>query len=240
MLLPLGVVIEINLAMDLLKGTLAASTGENGSRQVKKAKASEDIQYKDSFSIISKLAPNSAMQVRIHKAIATDCYKVLAARLWFTFHSEATRSFATAQSTLKEEGESPQEVKEMFGMPSIHWFSAMVKHVMPLRIQEVQKLKTAVALWGTREGWTTIAQHIRCCRFSKMSNAQEKRLEISVPMEMHINVEEEDHQKLIPTWAWLVVKREMLKESSSHHQMEGAAPPGDMERKIQERLDANK
>jgi len=227
--------------MDLLKGISAGSTGEDRSR-LKKAKSSssEELQYKDFLTILGKLALNSAMQVRIHKAIIIDCYKVLAASLWFTLHSEATKSFATAQSKLKEEGKSPQEIKEMIGMPSIHGFNSMVKHVMTLKIPEAAKLKTAVALWETQEGWKTIAQHIRCCRFSKMFNAQDKRLEMSVPLEMHTDIDEEDHTALTPTWAWLIIKREMLKESSSHIQMEGVAPPGDMERKIQEWLDANK
>jgi len=224
--------------MDLMAGLPAADSSGKDLVGNKKRKGEEEIKYKDFLCIVSKLVLNSAMQVRIHKAIIIDCYKIKAESQWFVCHIEATKSFAVHQSQLKESGQNPAEIKEAIGMPSVHGFNAMVKHLLTLKFPEAARVRTAVALWGTQEGWRTIAYHIKCCRMTKMFHATDKRLEISVPQEPFTSLEQPDDNLLTPTWVWLLIKREMMKEKD-HVQMEGVAPPGDMERKIQEWLDAN-
>jgi hypothetical protein len=225
--------------MDLLAGLPSTARGsEADSSGNKKRKSEEEIKYKDFLCIISKLVLNSAMQLRIHKAIIIDCYKIKAEGQWYTSHVEATRSFAVTQSQLKEQGQTPQQIKEAIGMPSVHGFNAMVKHLLTLKIPEAAKVRTAVSLWQSQDGWRTIAYHIKCCRMTKMYHATDKRLEISVPQEPHTVLDQPDDNMLTPTWVWLLIKREMMKEKD-YIQMEGVAPSGDMERKIQEWLDAN-
>ena len=71
---------------------------------------------------------------------------------------------------------------------------------------------------------------------ANMLQSHHKRLEISTPLAPHTNVEAEDELAFTPTWAWLMIKVELLKEKTTV-EMEGLAPPGDLERRIQEYLD---
>ena len=50
--------------------------------------------------------------------------------------------------------------------------------------------------------------------------------------------EEMQPEQLTPAWAWRVVKKQLL-AMDQVVEMEGVAPPGDLERKIQEFIDQN-
>ena len=71
---------------------------------------------------------------------------------------------------------------------------------------------------------------------SRMYQNHHKRLEISAPLAPHTSPEVIDELAFTPSWAWLQIKAEMMKEKHTI-EMEGLAPPGDLERRIQEYLD---
>ena len=55
---------------------------------------------------------------------------------------------------------------------------------------------------------------------------------------MHTPTEALSDEALTPTWAWIQIKQEIMKDKISM-EMEEIAPPGDLERKIQEYIDEN-
>jgi len=70
-----------------------------------------------------------------------------------------------------------------------------------------------------------------------MYQAPHKRLEISVPMLLMNPSDPPSVEGFTPTWAWIQIKEQIMKPKE-HWELEGMAPPRDLERKIQEFLDA--
>ena len=97
--------------------------------------------------------------------------------------------------------------------------------------------------WKFQRGWNTTVDHIRHCRVTKMYKSEQKRLEVSVPLEMYVTIAGEGNvpdtvEGLIPTWAWTMIKNQIIK-CNLYMAMEGRVPSGDMERRIQDWLDQN-
>ena len=129
-------------------------------------------------------------------------------------------------------------------IPSVNGFNGMVGKYILDKCQFHAEMSEAIKLWTSQEGWKTIHLHIRHCRVSKMFLSANKRLEVSCPGELHtmalfpnlLTEAPKQVESLTPTWAYLVIRAEFRK-SSDCKSLEGIAPPGDLERKIQDWLD---
>jgi len=163
--------------------------------------------------------------------------------VYIAAHKQATTDFSEAAKKLKEEdGLSSEEIKERIGIPSVHGFNAMLKVAIEAKVTGHAKLSEAVLLWKTQAGWKTINAHIRHCRVAKMYKSENKRLEISCPLEQNLvpGVVPDSVDGLTPTWAWVHLKLILSKTSTGFMPLEGIAPAGDMERRVQEYLDSMK
>ena len=118
----------------------------------------------------------------------------------------------------------------------------MIKVAIETKVAGHEKLSEAVLLWKTQGGWKTINAHIRHCRVAKMYKSENKRLEISCPLEQNLIPGETPAtvDGLTPTWAWVHVKHVLSKDSKGFMPLEGIAPAGDMERRVQDYLDSMK
>ena len=97
-------------------------------------------------------------------------------------------------------------------------------------------MEEAVKSWEAEGGWRFLHKHIRHCKVSNMFHGEDKRLEISVPLLMHVDPAMDQIQFMNPSWAWALIVAEMRKRKMATP-MEGIAPPGNFERLIQEYID---
>ena len=118
----------------------------------------------------------------------------------------------------------------------------MVKLHIKLKLPHWEKVQEATVLWGSQEGWRTIAAHVRHSRVSKMYRSSTERFESSVPLahtlrslspELLANPPPTAEQ-LTPSWVWLMIFEHGVKQAKSRRPLEGLAPSGDLERKVQE------
>ena len=194
------------------------------------------------MELLAKLCLANSLQTRLLRAIVIDCFRVKTDNKYIVAHKEATIHFAETAKSLKEnESLSPEEIKERIGIPSVHGFNAMLKAMIQDKVPGYEKLTEAVALWKSQQGWRTIHMHIRHCRVAKMYKSEFKRLEVSCPLEQNCQAGAAPAtvDGLTPTWAWVQMKAVILK-TDGFMTLEGIAPAGDMERRVQEYLDSMK
>ena len=219
-------------------GLDAAEVSATSGTAAKRSKVTEKDRHAEYMTIVSKLLLNVAMQARIHKSILIECIKTPVDCPYYISHKEGTTQFTLAAKKLKEQGKTPMEIKEAIGTPSVHGFNAMVAQYMEAKNPKNAQMGVATKLWEAQNGWKTVHFHIKHCRYSKMFHNTEKRLEISAPFENQTNKDEAQEDQLTPTWAWMQIREVILKNPKAY-QMEGVAPPGDLERKVQEWIDEN-
>ena len=202
--------------------------------------AAEVKKMEELMVLLSKLCLSSALQCRDHKAIVMDCVLIKTDSAWYREFKAATEKFTDTQRRLKDQGSSPPQIKNMIGIPSVHGFNALVKHALVLKPVWGKQLEEAVKLWASQDGWHTIHAHVPHCKISRMFHSTQKRLEVSVPQEHMVPLEDTqitEVAQLTPTWAWTRIKKLVLQDPD-HHALEGIAPAGDLERRIQEFLDS--
>ena len=207
---------------------------------------------KELVANVAKLSLSSALQTRVVKAITTQCFRLPADGVWVAAHVKATKLYGEKIKKLRETM-SNEQAKEKMGLPSTHGFNALVTAYI---LSEEGEGKEAMSKAAKR--WSEVAKqqgiqplkylprYIPHCRMSKMFDASVKRLEIAVPSMLQA-MEEEERQALMtdgaqqvlqsPAWAWLRIKQCIINKGKGQ-EMEGMAPAGDLERKIQEALDA--
>ena len=195
------------------------------------------------MELVSKLCLANSHQSRLLRAIVIDCYRVKTDDKYVVAHKEGTVQFAeTAKSMKGNERLTQEEIKEKIGIPSVHGFNAMLKLMIKEKVPNHEKLTEAATLWKTQLGWKTINAHVRHCRISKMYKREFKRLEISCPLEQNIVPGQipDTVDGLTPSWACVQMRQVLMKGSNPMMPLEGIAPAGDMERRIQENLDSMK
>ena len=88
---------------------------------------------------------------------------------------------------------------------------------------------------GKGLGWQYIHAHIPYAKLAKAFHSDDKRIELSCPLEKVESAYTEEGMHT-PTWVWVMAKKTILQDKDSEL-LEGVAPQGDMERKIQAFLD---
>ena len=227
-----------------------------------KAEAQEATRMQELIIMLSKLTLNNTQQNRMLKAIVVQCFKVLTKSTWVEVHKEARASYAQSQQEAKKEGTSADVFKEKYGLPHVWGMNAWIKQLLteletehtkmetdgkdPSIIEQskthIQLIKDSLKAWPEQGGWKLIHKDIPHCSVSKMFNSAEKRVEVSCPMEdvvannpSQFLLKTETGNFLRPVHVWLELKDRMIKQGAK--EMQGIAPAGDLERKIQSYLD---
>ena len=146
---------------------------------------------------------------------------------------------------MREDGMSSEQVKHMLGIPGVHGTNAMVSLYISEKVPMYEKMKEATLLWRSQAGWQTINEHVRQTRVSKMYHSTVKRLELSCPMLLTLATlapdlqtkENIDTNHLTPTCAMFKILQ-VLKQQQGFRALQGLAPMGDLERRVQDYLDS--
>ena len=230
------------------------------------AQDDEEKRYKEMIITIGKLALSSALAARTLKAVTVQCIKMNVNSQWIVWHKEGTGGYEVLQKQHKDAGMTMEAVKDKIGIPSVHGFNRLCVKMLEILDEKVktlekdkdkdqqshnafedQKAKTlnikkSIESWASKGIWKYIHRHIPHSKVCNMFQSNEKKYEISAPMEVMVNEMMNDFESVAdftPTHVWMMIKAEMLKEKTSKEMM-GVAPAGDLERRIQEFLDAEK
>ena len=242
-------------------GTGANSSQAGSEAASKRSKSKHEVQLeqevkrlKDLVVILSKLSLSSHLQVRTFKSIIVQCMEVLTESGWVETHKEGTGEFTTAANKMRENGKNSKEIKQLLGIPGVHGFNKWVKKYIKEKKPGYALMEEAAKLWATEGGWQIIAAHIKHCKITRMFHSTSKRLEVSCPLALTLktmkpeiftlaNITGFSQEKpaiadLTPSWAWVLIEQEITKDPAFQQHMEGIAPMGDLERKVQEYLDS--
>eukprot|EP00973_Karenia_brevis_P064334 8939149-Karenia_brevis.AAC.1 len=187
-----------------------------------------------------KLNLSLSQQMREVRAACMWQVKVLSDNAYVVKAKAATVSYNTMYKQLKEET-NPEEAKKKLGGPHIFAFNAMVGVLM-----EELPLPVKAPIQKVVSGWTPqmVMAELPHLRVKDMFKEKFKRVEIACPgvllvkEPMSMTVPTEESMITVP----LVVKtlQKRLESSDQAASLLGSAPPGDLERKLQEFLDSMK
>ena len=228
------------------------------SRGVKTSQEEKEIQQmQELLNNVSKLALSSALTGRVLKAVVIKCVKIPTSSQWVTIHKDARAKFIEDQQKAKAEGVPADKHKKSCGIPSVWGTNAWIEHLIKLlktELEQMEKdqpdhgdtaaLKAKIELIEkSTEKWTwqMVHEDIPHSVVSKMFHSTEKRVEISMPMAMPVAAQPQmfmmEGGLLRPIHVMLLAFSKMMTEGE---EMQGIAPAGDLERKIQAALDAMK
>lgn len=230
-----------------------AAEGGQAGQQVKKQKTAlerrledELKRMKDLVTILSKLTMKNELAVRTYRSILIEAAEVLTESSWVTVHKEGTLEFTEGAKKMRDAGKNSKQVKAALGIPGVHGFNKWVKKYIQEKRPGWELMKEATVQWGTQGGWQIVASHIKHCKISKMFHSTSKRIEVSCPLAhtletLHPEIFTFDPkprvEHLSPSWAWVLIREAMRKEPN-YNALEGIAPMGDLERKVQQYLDS--
>ena len=187
------------------------------------------------LSLVAKLSMATALRTRVLAAIMYSVYRLDAQSQYILSHRQATKRYAEVAKDLKEnQGLNADTIRDKIGLPCVHAFLEQVKVLIKDEKDEnTQKsYQASVEAWNEK-GWKHIHHHIRLFRVEKMYNSAHTKLIVHVPLALENTRTAPD---LSPSEMWIHLKKALM--STPHaRELEGIAPPGDLERQIQGILD---
>ena len=210
---------------------LAAATAPGGKEEDKDRTTRRRVGQADSGTrklvhLVAKLALSSALQVRLLRAIIIDCWRMPSADPAIQRGFSATKAFAKAAETVPRE----QKLAKL-GLPHLQLWNAflqVVKETLTAAPQREALLKY-IAEWGPRvkdnaQGFREMAKEVRHFRLVTHYDKKTTRVEAQISPASMSHVVYTDI--IVP-----------YMKNQGGEEMEGIAPRGDLERRIQEALD---
>ena len=195
-------------------------------------RAAVGVAPKDMLNIIGtigKLSLNSAQQTRALKSILIDVFRVPTDFPMAAAMRAATKGFAEAAQRIVD----PIARTERLGVPHVHAWNACVKTFkLALEASSAQADKDTLGMIAqyidkkNKEGWKGVVSEVTYARVRKNFNKEFVRLEFNVRDATPSRPLYESMKKWINTWP-------------STSELPGVAPPGDLERKVQQWLVEN-
>ena len=175
----------------------------------KKAKAATCQERRDVTLDLAKLSLSNAQNARLSRA-GYLTIKFPADSPWITTFKAATTAHNTRAEELREQGKQAEEINSEIAIPCVRGINAWVKYYIDQLPEAMDKgpYKKAVEKWH----WTVIESPHMAPPHQKPKDA----VEDWTPMDFFIEI-----------------KKKML-ASDKVTQLRGQAPPGDLERKVQE------
>ena len=174
---------------------------------------------------MAKLCLANAMQVRALRQIVMECVRIPTDCEFVESSAMATKAYGDKVREMEDQGTSQEDIKNKVGIPHVHIWNAMLKTLREKITDGTKAQKIDTYIESIRPiGWKGIARDVRYVRVAKMYQKEYKRLEISV------------RPSTTAAEVWCIM-HEALLELKGAKDLEGMAPPGDLEHKLQDRLD---
>eukprot|EP00973_Karenia_brevis_P037152 5121525-Karenia_brevis.AAC.1 len=134
----------------------------------------------------------------------------------------------------QKEAEGIDVLKEKLGVPAVHCWNALVQEMLKdpqgtMTAMQAEAVKTLMKDWS----WKAVLDSVPHCKIAKMFGQEHKRVEIASPADHGVlEVLDVEPEKATPLMLTKLLKARLLKESGAR-MLRGAAPKGDLERKLQ-------
>ena len=174
--------------------------------------------------LVAKLTLSNALQCRVLRAVSLSCYKISSKSQFVTVALTATKGYSEKSKDVPK-----AERVTMLHHPHTHVFNAWLSMMKTkLKDGEPQKmlalyLQLMESMGGAVKALQEMGKGCKYARITKMYDQEHKRLEVNFR-------DISDEAKL---WEACVLPA-VLAEGAT--QLEGVAPQGDLERRIQESL----
>jgi hypothetical protein len=202
--------------------------GEN-TRRVRPAVGAASKDLIAIVGTIGKLSLNSAQQARAMKSILIDVYRVPADFPMASAMKAATKNFAEAAQKITD----PVARTDRLGVPHVHAWNACVKtYKLAMEASTTQgdkeRLAEIVTYIGEKntQGWKGIVKEVTYARVRRNYNKEAVCLEFNVK-------DGTDSYKIYSNMVQWLLRQPATTE------LPGVAPPGDLERKVQQWLTEN-
>ena len=149
--------------------------------------------------------------------------------------------WAEKSTALKAEGKTAAEVRAVIATPNISAVNALFKaamtHLKDSHPELVTKLISSVEKWKGLpvKPATFLQESVPHFKIAKMYSGEYKRMEFHISPARHAQLPTAA-ECMSPQDAVMAIVQAVSKDTGVH-KLEGLAPPGDLERKIQETID---
>ena len=208
------------------------SAGSNAKRS--KAVSVEEGEDTDT----AKLSLKNAQDIRLLRAAVLLTFRFETNSEWIKVYKEANLRYNAAAEQMREQGKQPEEIKQRMGIPCTFAFNEWIK--MYIRTLEnnkdlQDKANAAVRKWPS---WHHIHDHIPVVKRENMHQSKFTRIMIQCPKALGEAASNPDASNWSPTDFFIEMRNLWNAPGSNVVQMRGEAPRGDLERKVQARVDA--
>ena len=185
----------------------------------------------------AKLCLSNAQASRTLMAVVVYHGKCKEDDSWIVKIQQTTKKYTELAAKLREEGKTQDQIKEALGLPSTQAFNEVIKLYLGVmekegKMEAKAEMDKAVLTWNAQQGgWKLLNKHIPIFKVQKMFNAKDKKLVVAAPQ----CANEKTMEVHSPSWAWTVLKNWM--NGLGMKDMEGVAPPSNLERVVQESID---
>jgi len=217
--------------MDLGK----SSTQGQASKAQRVGNTASDL--KPIIAILGKLTLNNAQQSRMLRAILITCFRIESGNDVVSMMQEATRNFATKAKELRDSGMTSDAVRTELASPAVHSFNALLQHTITAKDLDKNPKIVAFRAYYNLKGVQELARYVRHFKVAKMFDKKVIRIEVNLSEIAH----PEDMPKGTPDPRDLYLEFVLphIQSLKGYCELPGVAPPGDLERQIQEWLDNN-
>ena len=208
-----------------------ADTSTTASAPKRQATGAQGNLMRDQSVVLNmaKLTLANSQNIRMLRSVLFTI-KFPADSPWITSFKTATNLHNRSAETYREKGLTPDEIKTKIAIPCVRGFSAMVDtYIAQLPQEQRPAVEAAVDKWH----WTDIHRHIPVAKIENMHDQKWKRLVLDARFYPMSAKTQEKVEEWTPT-DLLVEMMKLWKMTGKITEMMGTAPPGELERKVQE------
>ena len=209
------------------------SASQAGSNSKRRQTGTEEAVDTD----VEKLTLKNAQDIRLLRAAVLMTFRFESNSQWIKVFLEATKQYNDAAEALRAESKTQEEIKNRIGIPSTMGFNALILHYISTleNPEQQEKAKTAVKKWNNQ--WHILHDHIPVAKRESMHQSKFTRLVITCPGAVYKDwTPNPAAEEWTPTDFFIEMRKKWLADGKAI-QMRGEAPRGDLERKVQTRVD---
>jgi len=186
----------------------------------------------------AKLTLKNAQDIRLLRAAVLLTFRFETNSEWIKAYKEANLRYNAAAEQMREQGKQPEDIKKLLAIPCVQAFNAWIEvYIKTLENNKdlQDKARAAIKKWPT---WHHIHDHVPVVKRENMHQSKFTRIMIQCPRALGEASSNPDASNWSPTDFFIEMRNLWNAPGSKVIQMRGEAPRGDLERKVQARVDA--
>ena len=219
------------LAMANLLGALKpVAVPSERKRRATEADGRSD-ENRELLELVAKLTLSNAHRSRQLMAAVAKTYRVMTESQFATLIQQEVKMFVeTAEEMRTTQAVMSDQITEQIGVPECHAFNGAVKAGLALMKDDdprKEQVKKSAAKWTS---WQMLHKDVKLFKLEKCYDSKMRNLLVR----MEDSSQPSEDALLTPFRTWTILEDVLLKEHAKHRELVGAAPTGDLEKRIQD------